>query len=111
MKTSTLTFAAISASITYAASIASRNPLPPFFLLAGDSTTAKNGGWGDGFLNTTLRSPASGINYGHSGATTVSFRAGGDWQTVLKQVESHKETHEVFVTIQVSHRAQSHVHW
>lgn len=75
---------------------------PAYFVLAGDSTTAVDGGWGDGFLNTTLRRPAGGINLGHSGATTVSFRDGGDWAAVLKQVESHTESHEVFVTIQVS---------
>ena len=79
---------------------------PAYFLLAGDSTTAtqsaNGGGWGDGFLNTTLRSPASGINLGHSGATTVSFREGGDWAAVLEQVKTHTKTHDVFVTIQVS---------
>lgn len=44
--------------------------LPPYFLLAGDSTTAtqssNGGGWGDGFLNKTLKSGASGYNYGHN---------------------------------------------
>lgn len=78
---------------------------PAYFLLAGDSTTALQnaggGGWGAGFLNDTLRAPASGKNYGHDGATTVSFRAGGDWGEVLDQVESHKDIDEVFVTIQV----------
>lgn len=75
---------------------------PAYFVLAGDSTTAVDGGWGDGFLNTTLRAPAGGINLGHSGATTVSFRAGGDWAAVLEQVKSHTKSNEVFVTIQVS---------
>lgn len=77
---------------------------PAYFVLAGDSTTAPDGGWGDGFLNTTLRSPASGINLGHSGATTVSFREGGDWAAVLEQVKTHTQTHGVFVTIQVSRK-------
>jgi hypothetical protein len=81
---------------------------PAYFVLAGDSTTAPNGGWGDGFLNTTLRSPASGINLGHSGATTVSFREGGDWAAVLEQVKTHTETHHVFVTIQVSRKSTNH---
>ena len=74
---------------------------PAYFVLAGDSTTAVDGGWGDGFLNTTLRRPAGGINLGHSGATTVSFRDGGDWAHVLEEVKSHSKSHEVFVTIQV----------
>jgi len=79
---------------------------PIYFVLAGDSTTAVAGGWGDGFLETTIRSPASGINLGHSGATTVSFRAGGDWATVLDEIKTHTATHEVFVTIQFGHNDQ-----
>jgi len=79
---------------------------PAYFVLAGDSTTAIGGGWGDGFLETTLLSPASGINLGHSGATTVSFRAGGDWATVLDEIKTHSATHEVFVTIQFGHNDQ-----
>jgi lysophospholipase L1-like esterase len=79
---------------------------PVYFVLAGDSTTAVGGGWGDGFLENTLRAPASGINLGHSGATTVSFRAGGDWATVLDEIKTHTATHEVFVTIQFGHNDQ-----
>jgi lysophospholipase L1-like esterase len=79
---------------------------PAYFVLAGDSTTAIGGGWGDGFLENTLLSPASGTNLGHSGATTVSFRAGGDWGTVLDEIKSHTATHEVFVTIQFGHNDQ-----
>lgn len=74
---------------------------PVYVVLAGDSTTAVDGGWGDGFLETTLREPAAGKNLGHSGATTVSFREGGDWAAVLDEVKSHKDSHKVFVTIQV----------
>ena len=74
---------------------------PAYFVLAGDSTTAPDGGWGDGFLSTAVREPAGGINLGHSGATTVSFRDGGDWAAVIEQVKSHTATHNVFVTIQV----------
>jgi hypothetical protein len=87
----------------------SNNAKPAYFVLAGDSTTAHDGGWGDGFLNTTMRKPASGINLGHSGATTVSFRAGGDWATVLEEVKTYTKSHKVFVTIQVSsHQPVTH---
>jgi lysophospholipase L1-like esterase len=79
---------------------------PAYFVLAGDSTTAIGGGWGDGFLENTLLAPAAGINLGHSGATTVSFRAGGDWGTVLSEIKSHTATHKVFVTIQFGHNDQ-----
>ncbi|RAL04231.1 rhamnogalacturonan acetylesterase [Aspergillus ibericus CBS 121593] len=87
-----------------------QNAIPPFFLLAGDSTTATQssggGGWGDGFINTTLYSGAKGLNYGHDGATTVSFRSGGDWATVLSKVEEYKTDYRAFVTIQFGHNDQ-----
>ncbi|KAI7306151.1 chloride channel protein 3 [Hortaea werneckii] len=83
---------------------------PAYFVLAGDSTTAVQasggGGWGDGFLNHTLRSPAMGENLGHNGATTVSFREGGDWAHALELVEEHEKWWDVFVTIQFGHNDQ-----
>jgi hypothetical protein len=73
-----------------------------FFVLAGDSTTAKQsdggGGWGDGFLRS-LQPPSSGINLGHNGATTVSYRSGGDWGKAT--AEARKNGGAVYVTIQV----------
>lgn len=86
---------------------ASAPKMPPYFVLAGDSTTATQssdgGGWGDGFLNTTLFNGASGHNYGHNGATTVSFRAGGDWDNVLATVRNVSHEYQPFVTIQFGH--------
>jgi hypothetical protein len=67
------------------------------FILAGDSTTTKNGGWGDGFINM-LKLPANGTNWARSGKTTVSFKAGNDgglWGSVmveLKKLTSGKVT-------------------
>jgi len=82
---------------------------PAAFFLAGDSTTAKlssgGGGWGDGFLSTLVNG-AWGINYGHDGATTVSFRAGGDWAHVLSSVNSSKSEYTPYVTIQFGHNDQ-----
>jgi lysophospholipase L1-like esterase len=75
--------------------------------LAGDSTTAVQasggGGWGNGFLNNTLACGSTGHNWGHNGATTASFRAGGDWANVLADVATamSKNYNPVFVTIQV----------
>lgn len=74
---------------------------PIYWLLAGDSTTATSGGWGDAFLSKTVAKGSSGKNYGHSGATTVSFRAGGDWAKVTKDLSIYKQDYKVFVTIQV----------
>jgi lysophospholipase L1-like esterase len=83
---------------------------PPFFLLAGDSTTAtqssNGGGWGDGFLNKTLSRGAKGQNFGHNGATTVSFRAGGDWSDVLEAAQQVRDDYCPFVTIQFGHNDQ-----
>ncbi|KAF2265010.1 SGNH hydrolase [Lojkania enalia] len=92
--------------------IASASPLRPqadipvYWLLAGDSTTAPNGGWGDGFLATTVASNSSGHNYGHSGATTASFRAGGDWGKVIQDVRTYKNKYNIYVTIQFGHNDQ-----
>ncbi|CAG8897229.1 unnamed protein product [Penicillium egyptiacum] len=82
----------------------------PFFVLAGDSTTAtqssNGGGWGDGFLKTTLFKGASGRNFGHNGATTVSFRDGGDWDEALMTVRQVRDDYHPFVTIQFGHNDQ-----
>jgi lysophospholipase L1-like esterase len=78
---------------------------PPAFFLAGDSTTAPAGGWGDAFV-ASLTKGSTGINFGHSGATTSSFRAGGDWDEVISAVKNHTKTHRPFVTIQFGHNDQ-----
>jgi hypothetical protein len=75
---------------------------PVYWLLAGDSTTAPDGGWGDAFLATTVAKGSSGHNYGHSGASTKSFRDGGDWKKVITDVGTYKKDYRVYVTIQVS---------
>ncbi|KAK1974066.1 GDSL-like Lipase/Acylhydrolase [Colletotrichum cereale] len=82
-----------------------RQAKPPYFLLTGDSTVAIGGGWGDGLL-TFVKSPASGKNYGKSGATTVSFRAAGIWNTVIAEVKAKKGAFSPIVTIQFGHNDQ-----
>lgn len=89
------------AALALPAALKSRADGPVYWLLAGDSTTATNGGWGDAFLATTVAEGSSGKNYGHSGATTKSFRAGGDWGEVIDEVGTHKDDYKVYVTIQV----------
>ncbi|KAL2841878.1 SGNH hydrolase-type esterase domain-containing protein [Aspergillus pseudoustus] len=79
--------------------------LPPAFFLAGDSTTAPDGGWGDAFV-ASLTGRSTGTNFGHSGATTSSFRSGGDWDELLTAVESHKDKYRPIVTIQFGHNDQ-----
>jgi lysophospholipase L1-like esterase len=89
---------------------------PPFFILVGDSTTAPlqawkdgkppgGGGWGDGFL-ATLSPPAGGVNLGHNGQTTVSYRQKGFWTEVVREVEKRRGGNEVFVTVQFGHNDQ-----
>lgn len=89
------------AALALPAALQSRADDPVYWLLAGDSTTAKNGGWGDAFLSTTVAEGSSGVNYGHSGASTKSFRAGGDWGKVIDEIGTHKDDYRVYVTIQV----------
>jgi lysophospholipase L1-like esterase len=78
---------------------------PPFFILTGDSTVATGGGWGDALLNRTKK-PGSGINLAKNGATTVSFRGQGLWDTALDNVKAQKAKHEAIVTIQFGHNDQ-----
>jgi hypothetical protein len=94
-----------SAFLAVAASPVSRQAKPPAFFLAGDSTTAVNGGWGDGFI-ATLRNGAIGQNKGHGGANTASFVAGGDWGAVLNLVRNNKAKYDCYVTIQFGHNDQ-----
>ncbi|KAJ4290524.1 hypothetical protein N0V90_010741 [Kalmusia sp. IMI 367209] len=100
----------LASSLLFSAALASplveRAAKPIYWLLAGDSTTAPNGGWGDGFLSTTVASGSSGHNYGHSGATTASFRAGGDWAKVIKDIGTYKSSYDVYTTIQFGHNDQ-----
>ncbi|KAJ4257991.1 hypothetical protein NW762_008128 [Fusarium torreyae] len=77
----------------------------PFFILTGDSTVATGGGWGDALLNVTKK-PGGGVNIAKNGATTVSFRDQGLWDTALKNVKSQKADHEAIVTIQFGHNDQ-----
>ncbi|GME61414.1 Lipase GDSL [Neofusicoccum parvum] len=106
----TSAFAAILPLILGSAALPTAADKPAAFFLAGDSTTAVQstggGGWGNGFLNTTLQSGATGKNYGHNGATTVSFREGGDWATVLSAVKNAKADYTPYVTIQFGHNDQ-----
>ncbi|KAI1497859.1 SGNH hydrolase-type esterase domain-containing protein [Biscogniauxia marginata] len=74
---------------------------PPAFFLAGDSTTAYNGGWGDGFL-APLISTAWGVNIGKSGATTVSYVAGGNWLNITTHLRDNADKYDCYVTISVS---------
>ena len=105
MKLLLLATSLASALLAVAATPVSRQAKPAAFFLAGDSTTAVNGGWGDGFL-ATLRNSAIGQNRGHSGATTASFVAGGDWGKVLNLVKSNKAKYDCYVTIQFGHNDQ-----
>lgn len=49
---------------------------------------------------------AIGKNFGRNGASTVSFRAGGDWDNVLAAAKSSTADYEPYVTIQFGHNDQ-----
>ncbi|KFY16788.1 hypothetical protein V491_05227, partial [Pseudogymnoascus sp. VKM F-3775] len=101
--------ALLAGSLVSASPMRCRADKPAAFLLAGDSTTAVQstggGGWGTGFLGT-LTNGAVGTNYGHNGRTTVSFVEGGDWATVIADVESKVSSYTTYVTIQFGHNDQ-----
>jgi hypothetical protein len=92
-------------SLLFSAALASplvaRAAKPIYWLLAGDSTTAANTGWGNSFLSSTVASGSTGDNYGHGGTTTASFRSKGDWAKVIKAIGTYKSDYAVYVTIQV----------
>lgn len=73
---------------------------PAAVFLAGDSTTAPDGGWGNSFLST-LVSGASGTNFAVMGATTASFKADGYWAEVLAAVKRSRSIYSPYVTVQV----------
>ncbi|KAF1915890.1 SGNH hydrolase-type esterase domain-containing protein [Ampelomyces quisqualis] len=79
---------------------------PVYWLLAGDSTTAPNGGWGDAFLSTIVALGSTGHNRAKSGATTKSFRDGGYWNSLLDGIKQYKNDYRVYVTIQFGHNDQ-----
>ncbi|GAP91871.1 putative carbohydrate esterase family 12 protein [Rosellinia necatrix] len=96
---------AVAASIPAGGRLAGREGKPPAFFLAGDSTTAVNGGWGDGLL-APLIEPAWGLNIGLSGATTASFVARGNWANVTSHLKEYAEEYDVYVTISFGHNDQ-----
>lgn len=86
-------------------------PKPAAFFLAGDSTTAPQssdgGGWGNGFLSFLIP-PAWGVNFGHDGATTVSFVEGSapNWANITSELQANNERYDCWVTIQFGHNDQ-----
>ncbi|KFA72143.1 hypothetical protein S40288_07081 [Stachybotrys chartarum IBT 40288] len=85
--------------------LASCQATAPYFVLTGDSTTAVDGGWGDGFL-ALLTNGADGVNLGDSGATTRSFVAEGFWGQAIAAVEANRDAYDPIVTIQFGHNDQ-----
>ncbi|KAI1157538.1 SGNH hydrolase-type esterase domain-containing protein [Nemania serpens] len=78
---------------------------PPALFLAGDSTTAVDGGWGNGLL-APLVAPAWGVNLGLSGATTASFAAAGRWANVTEHLKEYAKAYDCYVTISFGHNDQ-----
>ncbi|EIT82616.1 SGNH hydrolase-type esterase domain-containing protein [Aspergillus flavus] len=87
------------------ASPVARASKTPYFFLIGDSTVAVNGGWGNGLL-AYLKDPAKGENRAVSGTTTVSWKANGRWDDLIKSVESNAANYEPIVTVQFGHNDQ-----
>ncbi|KAI0444332.1 SGNH hydrolase-type esterase domain-containing protein [Xylaria telfairii] len=82
-----------------------RREKPPAFFLAGDSTTALDGGWGNGLL-APLVGPGWGLNVGLSGATTKSFVARGNWANVTAHAKENADAYDCYVTISFGHNDQ-----
>jgi len=76
------------------------------FPLLSTPYTNQPSGWGTGFLTTTLRASSTGTNFGHNGATTSSFRTGGNWSAVLSAASSSLQNYTPYITIQFGHNDQ-----
>ncbi|KAI0376095.1 carbohydrate esterase family 12 protein [Hypomontagnella monticulosa] len=100
-----LLWATALSNLVAGAPVADCSSKAPAFFLAGDSTTAIDGGWGNGLLAPLVK-PAWGVNVGKSGATTASFRAGGYWNNVTQHVKDNKDKYDVYVTISFGHNDQ-----
>jgi lysophospholipase L1-like esterase len=85
--------------------LVTRQTKPPYFLLVGDSTVAPDGGWGDGLL-AYLKEGAEGENRAKSGATTVSWKSDGRWDSLIETIGNTKAEYEPIVTIQFGHNDQ-----
>ncbi|CAE6456905.1 unnamed protein product [Rhizoctonia solani] len=78
------------------------------YVLSGDSTTANgtvpnSGGWGNGFCASLVPGTPC-INRAKNGATTVSFRDGGNWNLTLESAKSEVANgRKTWVTIQFGH--------
>ncbi|KAI8944836.1 SGNH hydrolase-type esterase domain-containing protein [Xylaria longipes] len=96
---------ATAASIAVERRAEHRREKPPAFFLAGDSTTAVDGGWGNGLL-APLVEPAWGLNIGLSGATTKSFVARGNWENVTTHLKGNADAYDCYVTISFGHNDQ-----
>ncbi|CAE6462254.1 unnamed protein product [Rhizoctonia solani] len=78
------------------------------YVLAGDSTTANgtvpnSGGWGNGFCASLVPGTPC-INRARNGATTVSFRDGGNWNLTIESAKSEVANgRKTWVTIQFGH--------
>ncbi|CEL55564.1 Rhamnogalacturonan acetylesterase RhgT OS=Bacillus subtilis (strain 168) GN=rhgT PE=1 SV=1 [Rhizoctonia solani AG-1 IB] len=78
------------------------------YVLAGDSTTANgttpnSGGWGNGFCASLVPGTPC-INRARNGATTVSFRDGGNWNLTIESAKSEVTSgRKTWVTIQFDH--------
>ncbi|KAI1426667.1 SGNH hydrolase-type esterase domain-containing protein [Xylaria sp. FL1777] len=101
----TLSFFVVLAAAVASGSVHHRLGKPPAFFLAGDSTTAVDGGWGNGLLAPLIQ-PAWGINFGLSGATTASFVAQGRWANLTAYVKEYAATYDCYVTISFGHNDQ-----
>ncbi|KFA48760.1 hypothetical protein S40293_01589 [Stachybotrys chartarum IBT 40293] len=105
MKFTGLALCAFKASILAQAAPTTNCAKPPYFITTGDSTVATGGGWGDGLMSF-LTNSAAGVNTAKNGATTVSFRDEGLWDTSIAAVKANSQEYSPIVTIQFGHNDQ-----
>ncbi|WP_447727389.1 rhamnogalacturonan acetylesterase [Sphingomonas koreensis] len=73
--------------------------------LIGDSTVARNSGWGGSFCTRHLKPAAACLNLARGGRSSGSFRAEGLWDAALEQVRA-PGAKRTWVLIQFGHNDQ-----
>lgn len=81
-------------------------PAPVRIILVGDSTVAKDSGWGNAFCADTAPEVTC-LNMARGGRSTRSYRDAGTWAEVMAELHRQGPWKTTYVLIQFGHNDQS----
>ncbi|MDB5433526.1 MAG: hydrolase [Caulobacter sp.] len=94
------------AALWTAAGQARAQPPPIRIILVGDSTVAKDSGWGNAFCADTTPDVTC-LNMARGGRSTRSYRDAGTWAEVMAELHRAGPWKATYVLIQFGHNDQS----